>query len=265
MDMDLFQIARKNCEEGTPFAFVTITHTAASSPRKAGAKMIVYPDGEIEGTIGGGTLEANVIEEAREALKEGKNREVEYTLEPEGLGMYCGGEARLFIDVFRRDFQLIQFGGGHCGRAVARIAELTDRPYVIVDDREEFANRDLYPLASRVVCSDFESVFDKLDVDENTYISIMTRGHAADEIVLKQALKTDACYIGMIGSKSKVIRLCKEIQEEIGQDPLADPRVYTPVGLEFGTSHPGDIAVSLWAEILKIRTSSSGEHMRAEA
>jgi len=102
-------------------------------------------------------------------------------------------------------------------------------------------------------------------VDEDTYISIMIPGHAADKILLKQALKPDACYIGMIGSKSRVIRLCKEIQEETEQNPLAGPRVYTPVGLEFGISHPGDIAVSLWAEILKIHTSSSEEHVRAEA
>ncbi|MGM0381862.1 MAG: XdhC family protein [bacterium] len=265
MSGELYEIALENEAEGTPYALVTVIDTAASSPRNTGAKMIVYEDGEIEGTIGGGALEANVMEEAVEALEEGQSRKLEYTLEPEDLGMYCGGAVELFIDVYTRDFHLVQFGGGHVGEAVARVAELTGRSYTIVDDREKFANRDKYPGASRVLCTDFEGCFEDLNVDENTYLSIITRGHSADGVVLKQALQTDACYIGMIGSESKIRRLCGEIEEEIGENPLDEDRVYAPIGLKLGTSRPGDIAVSLWSEILKLHTGGNAEHMRIQS
>ena len=264
MNNELYEIAIENEAEGVSYALVTVTDTAASSPRKVGTKMIVYEDGSIDGTIGGGTLEANVIEEAVEALDEGQSRKLEYTLEPEEFGMYCGGAVELFVDVYTRDFHLVQFGGGHVGESVARLAELTGRSYTIVDDREEFANRKKYPGAARVVCADFEDCFEELSIDENTYLSIITRGHSADKIVLKQAVETEASYIGMIGSDSKVRRLGREIEEGTGSNPLEEARVYAPIGLKLGTSRPGDIAVSLWAEILKLHTEGTADHMRVK-
>ncbi len=265
MNKEITTIASRNQAEGRTFALATVVSTAASSPRQMGAQMIVYPDESIEGTIGGGTLEATVVEEAAEALEEGQGRKVEYTLAPNELGMYCGGEVEVFIDVYTRNFHLVQFGAGHVGEAVARIAEDIGRSYSIVDDREEFAAPEKFPAAEQVVCAEFDSVFDKLNLDENTYLSIITRGHAADGVVLKQALNSPARYIGMIGSDSKVRRLCGEVAEEIGENPLADERVYAPIGLELGTSSPGDIAVSLWAELLKIHTGGSGDHMALSA
>ncbi len=261
MNREIIEKARKNQQKGNTFALVTLIDTAASSPRHVGAQMIVYEDGEIEGTIGGGTLEATIIEQAVDALETGESCKVEHTLEPDELGMYCGGWAEFFIDVYQRDFHLVQFGAGHVGEAVGQIAEIIGRSYTVVDDREEYADPAKFPSAEQVICADFEDVVEQINVDDNTFLSIVTRGHAADEIVLKQALETSACYIGMIGSATKVKRLCDEIEEETGNNPLDDERFFSPIGLGLGTSSPGDIAVSLWAEILKIYTDGSGEHM----
>lgn len=264
MNRQIIEKARVKQQEGEPFAMVTLTDTAASSPRHVGAQMIVNPDGSIEGTIGGGTLEATIIEQAEEALEDRRSMKVEHTLEPEELGMYCGGWAEFFIDVYHREFHLVQFGAGHVGEAVGRIGEVIDRSHTIVDDREEFADPAKFPAAEKVVCTDFGSALEELNVDENTYLSIITRGHTADATVLKQALETPAGYIGMIGSETKVKRLCDEIEEETGRNPRAEDRFYSPIGLKLGTSSPGDIAVSVWSEILKIHTGGTGRHMTLE-
>ncbi len=265
MRREIIEKVRKNQKAGCPFALITVVDTEASSPRHMGAQMIVYPDGAGEGTIGGGTLEATLMEEAVQALEKRQSRKIVHTLAPEELGMYCGGRAEFFIDVYYRDFHLVQFGAGHVGEAIGRIGEITGRPYSIVDDRAEYADPAKYPGAEQVICTDFEVAFERLKVDENCYISIVTRGHAADAIVLKQALSSPAKYIGMIGSITKTKQLCEEIAAEIGTDPLEDSRVYAPIGLELGSSSPGDIAVSVWAELLKIHTEGSGRHLRLPA
>ncbi len=262
MRAEIIDEVRENQRQGRTFALITVIDTEASSPRHMGAQMIVYPDGQIAGTIGGGTLEATIIKQAVKAIEDRQSQKVVHVLEPEELGMYCGGRAEFFIHVYHREFHLIQFGAGHVGEAVARIAEVIGRPYTVVDDRPEYANPEKFSLAEEVVCADFSAVFEGLTVDENCYLSIITRGHAADGVVLKQALQTPARYIGMIGSKTKIKRLCAEIAEEIGENPLDDPRVYAPIGLQLGTSSPGDIAVSVWSELLKIQSSGTGDHMR---
>ncbi|MFB6355603.1 MAG: XdhC family protein, partial [bacterium] len=162
--------------------------------------MMVYEDGSIEETIGGGALEAFVIEESVKAIEQGESRKVTYNLEPGELNMYCGGQVEFFIDVFRREFHLVQFGAGHVGQAVARVAESINRPYTIMDDREEFADPEKFPGASRVIHCDFMEAFDRVNVDENTYLSIITRCHDTDIMLMEQALETEAAYIGMIGS-----------------------------------------------------------------
>ena len=264
MSDELFEIASNNQRSGTSFALVTVTDTTNSAPRKVGSKMVVYQDGEIDGTIGGGALEAFVIEEAKKAIEEGQSQKVEHRLEPGELNMYCGGTVEFFIDVHQREFHLIQFGAGHVGEAVARVAEANGRPYTIMDDREEFADPEKFPNAQEVIHCDYLEAFRKIDVDQHTYLSIITRCHDTDIQLMEQALETDAAYIGMIGSETKTIRLFRNLEEACGVNPVEDPRVYAPIGLKLGSSEPGDIAISVWAEILKIHTGGSAEHFRLD-
>jgi xanthine dehydrogenase accessory factor len=264
MSDELLDIAADNSACGESFALVTITDTTNSAPRKVGSKMIVYEDGEIDGTIGGGAMEAFVIEEAKKAIETGKTEKVEHQLEPGELNMYCGGTVEFFIDVHQREFHLIQFGAGHVGEAVARVAEAINRPYTIMDDREEFADPAKFPGANEVIHCDYLEAFDKINVDENTYLSIITRCHDTDIMLMEEALETDAAYIGMIGSDTKAIRLFRNLEEATGKNPADDPRVYAPIGLELGGSEPGDIAISVWSEILKLHSEGSGDHYRLD-
>lgn len=264
MGEEIYDVASENATAGQSFALVTVTDTTNSAPRKIGSKMIVYEDGSIDGTIGGGAMEAFVIEEAKKAIEAGDSRKVEHTLEPGELNMYCGGKVELFIDVHQREFHLIQFGAGHVGQAVARVAEAIGRPYTIMDDREEFADPDRFPEANEVIHCDYLEAFDKINVDENTYLSIITRCHDTDIMLMEEALETDAAYIGMIGSDTKAIRLFRNLEEATGVNPADDDRVYAPIGLELGSSEPGDIAISVWSEILKLHTDGTGDHYRLD-
>ncbi len=264
MNDDVFEAASRARRSGDSFALVTITETVNSSPRDVGTKMIVYEDGSIENSIGGGAVEAYVIEQARQALEQGESRKVTHNLEPDELNMYCGGQMEFFIDVHERDFHLLQFGAGHVGAAVARVGEAMGRSYTLVDDREEFADPEQYPGATRVICCPYEEAFEHVDVDERTYISIITRCHDTDIQLIRRALDTPAPYIGMIGSDTKAIRLFRNLEEQTGVNPADDERVFAPIGLKLGGSRPGDIAISVWSEVLKIHSGGSGDHYRLD-
>lgn len=250
--------------EGEPYALVTVTDTVNSSPRKIGSKMLVREDGSIEGSVGGGAMEAFVIEQAKQAIEENESQKVSHRLEPNELNMYCGGKVEFFIGVERRSFHLLQFGAGHVGEAIARVGDAIGRSYTIVDDREEFADPDKFPGASKVLHVDFDDWADHVTIDENTYVSIITRCHDTDIQIMEQVLDSDAAYIGMIGSDTKCIRLFRNLEERAGVNPADDDRVYAPIGLRLGTSKPGDIAISVWSEILKLHTDGTADHYRLD-
>jgi len=250
-------------KEGTGIALATVVSTNKSSPRKAGARMVVYGDGSIAGTIGGGVLEKMVIEEAKKALIEGRPRKVEYSLDPEdpeNITMCCGGEMEIFIDVVKSEAPLLIFGGGHVGEKIARIAELIGMPYIIVDDRKEYANRERFPQAADVRVSPYRESFDKITIGPETHIIICTHGHAHDLACLREALKTKASYIGVIASKDKIKLFRRQIREEGAVK--YDDRVFSPIGLDLGDSSPGQIALSVMAEIVMLKSGGTGKHKR---
>lgn len=263
----MFEVLRainEATEKRQPLAVATIVRVDRSAPREVGAKMAVSPDARIAGTIGGGPLEALVIEEAVKALAEGKPKLVEYNLDPDeahNIAMMCGGNVQVFIDVIAPREELIILGGGHVGQRIASIAHAIGMPHVVVDDREEFANRKLFPHASKVIVTDFKDVFDKIRPTDRTFIVIVTRCHAWDIECLELSMKTDARYIGVIGSKNKTRKVI-EILREKGLDPLADPRVYAPIGLALGDNSPGEIALSIMAEIVELKSGGKGGHLR---
>ncbi len=131
---------------------------------------------------------------------------------------------------------------------------------VIVDDREMFANRDRFPEADEVIVSEFETCFDRLVIDESSYIVIVTRGHFYDGFVLEQALKTHARYIGMIGSRSKIQILYKELLKK-GVPKTSLDRVCAPIGIDINSETPEEIAVSIAAELIKVRGEKTSRIM----
>lgn len=250
---------------GRPFVLATVTDTAGSAPREPGAKMLVRADGSIAGTVGGGPLEGMAILTARELIAGGgRSRKESFELRHQGpasLKMRCGGRVEIFFDVHRPPAAIVVIGGGHVGRATAAVAIAAGIPAVVVDDRPEFSDPARFP-GARALQRDLRAEgLAGVPVNPGDALVIVTRCHDVDEAVLRAALATPAAYIGMIGSRRKVTEIFRRLAED-GADPAADPRVHAPIGLALGGDAPGEIAVSIVAEILKVRSGRDAGHLR---
>jgi len=255
---DIYQEIVRVKAEGEEAALVTVVSATGSTPREEGTKMLVRLDGSILGTIGGGSLEAQVIEEAVRVIKQAKPKHLHFTLtasEAEEEGMVCGGDLEVFIEPILTPPTLYMFGGGHISLPLAKMGKLCGFNVAVVDDRAEFANPDRFPEAEVILAEDFTKSFAKLKIDKSSYIVIVTRGHQHDEVVLEWAVGTPAKYIGMIGSKTKVKTIYAHLLAKgISKEQL--DRVHSPIGLEIEAQTPEEIAVSILAEIIKVRRSS---------
>jgi xanthine dehydrogenase accessory factor len=260
---DIIKRAAELLQTGTHFVLATIVHSEGSTPRNTGTRMIVYEDGSVEGTIGGGALENRVVQDGLLFLNEGRSEKVEYDLgrgeEGVPLDMVCGGTVEVLIETFGQSWSIFIFGAGHVGRKLAELCDVLNFSYWIVDDRAEYAREELFPGAAGVVHSDFKESFARLPIDGNSYIIIATYGHNHDGVCLSEALKTGAAYIGMMGSRRKVKTLVASVA---GMDGKGDPRLYAPIGLKLGDNSPEELGISILSEILRIRSGGSGEHMR---
>ena len=252
---DIYQEIVRIRAEGEEAALATVISIRGSTPREEGAKMLVRSDGSILGTIGGGSIEAQVIKEAVEVIRKGKSQHLRYSLKEGGeLGMVCGGDVEVFIEPILSPPTLYIFGGGHISLPVAKIGKLLGFRIVVIDDRPEFANPQRFPEAELTLAEGFNKAFSKLQIDKSSYIVIITRGHKYDELVLEWALGAQAKYIGMIGSKTKNKAIFSHLLAKgIPREQL--DRVYAPIGLDIYAQTPEEIAVSILAEIIKVRGS----------
>ena len=257
---DIYQEIVRIRAEGEEAALVTIVSTIGSTPREEGAKMLVRADGSILGTIGGGSVEARVIKEAVEVIRKGKSQHLRYSLKEGGeLGMVCGGDVEVFIEPILSPPTLYIFGGGHISLPVAKIGKLLGFKIVVIDDRAEFANPQRFPEAELTLAEDFHKAFPELKIDKSSCIVIVTRNHRYDELVLEWALGTQAKYIGMVGSKTKNKAIFSHLLAQgIPQEQL--DKVHAPIGLEIYAQTPEEIAVSILAEIIKVRRSPSPDN-----
>jgi xanthine dehydrogenase accessory factor len=254
--------------EGKLFALATVVSAADSTPRGPGTRMIVFPDGSSEGTIGGGAIEKRVIEDALSSLKSAQpgtaagrfNYDLGKGEEGVPLDMACGGKVEVLIEVFGGGIKVFIFGAGHVGKTLARVCGVLGIPHWVIDNRDPYARRELFPGAAGVLHADFRESFSRLPIDENSCIVIVTYGHKHDDACLEEALKTKAAYIGMIGSKNKVRTLLGSLSKRGAA--VSDGRVFAPIGLHLGDSSPEQISISILSEILKVRSGGSGRHMR---
>jgi xanthine dehydrogenase accessory factor len=259
---NIIKMLAEAIDSGRSAAFVTVISVDGSTPREAGAKMLVYGDGSIEGTVGGGSIEALAIKQALDCIKKGVGGKFIFDLKPTGnTGMICMGRMEVYIDVYKNPFKVLILGGGHVGAKIAEACRLAGYPYSVADDRAEFANAERFPQALAVINAAPHKAVGAAGVDKDTYIVIVTRGHALDRECLEAAMSTPAPYIGMIGSADKV----REIFRLLGKKklyPLKDARVHSPIGLNLGGKTPGEIAVSVLAEVIKTHYKRDGAHMR---
>jgi xanthine dehydrogenase accessory factor len=253
--MDIYEQIVQLRREGRRGAVATITNVRGSIPSFQTAKMLVRDDGSIAGTIGGGCVEAEVWQAAREVMEQEKPRSLTFNLNNNpkyDTGLVCGGTLEIFIEPVLPPALLYIFGAGHVAYNLYKVAALAGFEVVVIDDRESYANRERFPDAREVLAEDFDAVTAQLTAPESSYIVIVTRGHRDDMRVLRWAINANARYLGMIGSKRKTISIYKELEKEgIPVEKFAN--VHAPVGLEIGAVTPEEIAVAIVAEMIAER------------
>lgn len=264
MEGKILKAVSSAVEKGIETAVVTVLEVKGSSPGKEGSMMAVFSDGSILGTVGGGALEYEFIQEALKAIKENKSCEKSFELTEKGsLHMKCGGFVRAYIKVFAKREKLLIMGGGHLGAELYTLGKFLNKYVVVFDDREEFANRERFSEADEIIFGKMEETVKNYSVDENSYIIIVTRGHENDKECLKAILdkKVSPKYIGMVGSRGKVLSTYKELLDE-GYSKEELKKIFSPIGLDISSSEPKEIALGIMAEIIAVKNQKTGEHMR---
>ncbi len=253
--MDIYEEVANLRRQGRKCALATIVEVRGSIPSYETAKLLVRDDGSMAGTVGGGCVEAEVYNAAREAMETGKPRRLTFNLNQEAAydnGLICGGQLDIFVEPVMPVPEALIFGAGHISKSLSQVAALAGFSVTVVDDRETFANRGRFPQADRVEAGEYEAIFPRLAVSDSSYIIIVTRGHRDDMRVLKWAATTPARYVAMIGSKRKVISVVRELEKE-GIPAAALERIYAPMGLNIGAVTPEEIAVSVVAQMVAVR------------
>lgn len=250
-------------KERKEIALATITRSSGSSPRGVGTMMGVLGDGSIIGTIGGGPLEKHVVDLSLNALKTGLSQTFDLDLADGQIKMICGGGVEVFIDVYMNKPKLMIFGAGHVGHAIYDQARLLDFEIDVFDDREEFLNRNRFPKADKLFLGDLDDLLRDYNIDKDTYIVVVTRGHKLDEDVLERVVDSNAKYIGAMGSKKKI----REIMESLKSKGLKEEKlkeVYAPIGLDIASQEPSEIAISILSEIILIKNKGKGNHRKMD-
>ena len=253
--MDIYEEVVRLRRLGQKCALCTIVQVNGSIPSYESAKLLVREDGSMVGTIGGGCVEAEVWNAAREVMQTERPRHMNFSLGQDAAydnGLICGGQLSVFVEPVVPQPRLFIFGAGHISKSISKIANMAGFASVIVDNREAFANRDRFPEADEIFAEEYEDVFPKLPIRDTSYVVIVTRGHRDDMRVMRWAVGTNAKYIAMIGSKRKVIGVVKELEKE-GIPRAAFERSFAPMGLDIGAITPEEIAVSIVAEMIAIR------------
>jgi xanthine dehydrogenase accessory factor len=257
--MDVYEELLRLRNLGQKSALATIVDVRGSIPSYESAKLLVREDGSMIGTIGGGCVEAEVWNAAREVIETEKPKRLTFNLGQDAAydnGLICGGQLDVFVEPVLPIPHAFIFGAGHISKSLSKVATLAGFATVIVDNREAFANCERFPEAAAVHAEEYEEIFPKLVINESSYVIIVTRGHRDDMRVLKLAMGTQARYISMIGSRRKVINVIRELERE-GLPHGAFERIHAPMGLDIGAISPEEIAISVAAEMIAVRRSAA--------
>ncbi|MEZ5963925.1 MAG: XdhC/CoxI family protein [Planctomycetota bacterium] len=256
---DIFEEVVRLRHEGIPAALATIVGTRGSTPGREAMRLLVLEDGTFLGTVGGGCLEAEVYEAAKEVIRDERPRTLAFRLTEFGSpdsGLLCGGEVTVFVEPITTP-SLWVFGGGHVSKALCQVAALAGFRVTVSDDRAAFASPERFPWAAATVAAPFLETVAHMPLRANTYVVIVTRGHKEDGQVLealaaRAARGERAKFLGMIGSKTKRAVLFRHLRAA-GVDPAFLDTVRSPVGLSLGARSHEEIAVAVVGELIQVR------------
>jgi xanthine dehydrogenase accessory factor len=260
--MNIYRLIAERLDQGETVALATVVRTQGSVPRGEGTKMLIFADGSIEGTVGGGEMESQVIELGLKVMKEKTPQRSLYEFrDPESgdVGV-CGGEMEVYVESIQPESRLIVIGVGHVGKAIAFLASWLGFTVIVADDRPDFATPEVVPRANAHHTCSMGELPELLGITENDYLVLTTRGVTLDVEGLPGILATRAAYIGVIGSKRRW-ETTVEALIDAGVKPEALNRVHSPIGLEIHAESPEEIAISVMAEIIMKRRGGSGESM----
>ncbi len=252
MEDTLFKLSEYK-QQNKPFTLCIVTHTQGSTPRKAGAKMVVFEDGKTEGTVGGGSIEQKAIADALEVLKAGKPQIKNYKLEDD-LGMHCGGKASIYFEPVNVNPNLYIFGAGHVGREVGRYAADIGFKIIFVDNRPDIDKGQPVDFAE-FMTDEYIDATEKIDFKTRDFVVITTPKHTYDEAIMQRIAKKDVAYAGMIGSKRKVAEARKRLLEEKANTEEELNRIDMPIGIPFKAETPKEIAFSIVAKLIDVKNS----------
>jgi xanthine dehydrogenase accessory factor len=255
VNKEVFAAVADALARGEAAALVTIVSTTGSTPQRVGAKMLVFGDGRMIGTIGGGCYENDAFWKAREAITARKPQLVHYELSDDfaqETGLVCGGQMDVYIEPIEPSPELYVIGAGHVGTELATLAHTVGFEVHVVDDREKFASRDRFPDVAAVVAEDIPTWIARTELPPHSYVVIVTRGHTNDLEALRALAPRDLRYLGLIGSRAKVARIYEALQQD-GVPGEFLKRVHAPIGLDIGAVTPQEIAVSILAELIAVK------------
>ena len=260
--MTIFEALVELEKKGDSGVICTIISSQGSTPRHVGSKMLVYADGRILGTVGGGEIENRVKTEAIAVIQDRKPRRLTYSMvDPQaGDPGVCGGTVELYLEPVVGKPEVLIIGGGHVGKAVAHLAKWLGFWVILSDDRVEFCTPETNPDADEFLPVEFQDIPKTKKITQSTYVVVTTRGVVIDVPGLPALLETDAAYIGVIGSKRRWLTTLKALRDAgIPEEKIR--KVHSPIGLELNAETPEEIAVSIMAEILMFRNGGDGNRM----
>ena len=255
MNHEVFAALGEALSRGEEAALVTIVSSNGSTPQRVGAKMLVFGDGRIVGTIGGGCYENDAFGKARDAIRSRRPQLVHYELDDDfaqETGLICGGQMDVYIEPIEPSPELYIVGAGHVGFHLAKVAHEVGFRVHVVDDREKFANADRFPTAVEIVVDDIPAWIARANLPPHAYAVIVTRGHTNDLEALRALAPHELRYLGLIGSRAKVARIYEALVDD-QMSPEALARVHAPIGLDIGAVTPQEIAVSILAELIAVK------------
>ncbi|MEM1539632.1 MAG: XdhC family protein [Candidatus Bathyarchaeia archaeon] len=262
-EMEILSKAVQLLGQGKKVALCTIIDKKGSGPRDVGGKMVVVEDGEIFGTIGGGSLERTLINESLKALKEGKAKKVVFSLhrgeqktEAVETGLICGGELTIFIDVIEPRPRLVIIGAGHVAHPLAKMADIAGFNVVVADDNEDLASRERFPTVAEILTGDFNEILDKVEVGARDFVVIVHGEPEHDYLALKKMIEKRPAYLGLLGSRAKVATLVNRLKGE-GVSSEMLKILHAPVGIDIGAQTPEEIGISILAEIISYRRKAA--------
>ncbi len=260
----LYNEIQASLKRGEHVVIATVVKTAGAAPCGVGAKMLVRADSSTVGSFVGPRTDGRVVEAALQALRDGRSDLDHIHLDAdqgEAVGS-CGATLEVFFEVLRPEPRLIIAGAGYVAQALVRLGSSLDFRIVVVDDRRDLADPAVFSDTVQLTFGDIPETLRALEPDDSSFIVIVTRGHHLDEEALRAALETNATYVGMIGSPSKVKNIFKSLLRQ-GFSRAMLERVHAPIGLDLGAETPDEIALSIAAEILMQRRQASGVSLKS--